>query len=541
MSFGPRSLAVIPSNPLLVVALATGLALAALPLTNATHLGTGSPDARFDASAWTSAYYQGVYFGEQSVQTHGTNLTYATGAEITIVGIVANGTTQVELRSPNGTIVALTSLTTGPDGPGGSLRNATFLAQSGTFSVSGLYRVTRAENASATVAGLFVGPRNDMSVITSPSVVEHQPNATFAMTVSTGAPGAALQGDHVPANATTGSDGNYTFMAAMPEPGTYVVRASLDLGGDWIPERTGVGSYSVASAAAQFVQYDLQVPNSTFVGEPVDVFVRVRNDGEASGDGTISLLVNAAVRDSQLVTLDPGQERIVNFSFTPTVAGTYWVTTQVGNATLPAKALTVSTASPPAAFSVGNVTGGILAPVAVPIAMSGVHDFGSATVTLAVDTTVVEVVNVTTGNVTGATTTWSFNESTGTLTLLLTTSARPGVSGDFVFATVWITAAGSAGSTSALDLEVVELVDSDGVDLPATARDGSFRAGILGDADGDGDVDTDDVQAIADAVVGKRSLASIVVADADVSRDGALTGRDAMLLSQHLAGTRPQL
>lgn len=212
----------------------------------------------------------------------------------------------------------------------------------------------------------------------------------------------------------------------------------------------------------------------------------------------------------------------------------YDVPEHAGNGTY-----TVVAATPK--VKIGNVSGSILHAVSAPIHIENLTDLGSATVRLTFDPAVVEVLGVGNSSVPGATLTSNVDQPNGTVTILLTTSARPGPSGSFVLATLSMRAVGSAGATSPLDLTVDELVDSDGDAISATVVDGTFRAGLLGDADGDGDVDLQDVQAIADAVVGNRPMSSIVAVDADVSRDGVVTGKDAMFLGQHLAGTRPFL
>lgn len=213
-----------------------------------------------------------------------------------------------------------------------------------------------------------------------------------------------------------------------------------------------------------------------------------------------------------------------------------------GNATAPP----CSTNCPPppnstAAFSIGHYNGSVLHATRAPIVLRNASDFGSATVTLRVNTSVVDIVNVSPGNINGSNTTWFYNRSTGTLTVLITTTAIPSVSGDFVFAYVWLDAVGSAGSVSALDLEVVELTDSVGNALLASATDGSFRAGLLGDVDNNGVLDLLDVDAMGGVVVGARAETSIVRANADINRDGRITGVDAMMLRQYLAGTRASL
>lgn len=195
--------------------------------------------------------------------------------------------------------------------------------------------------------------------------------------------------------------------------------------------------------------------------------------------------------------------------------------------------------APLTVFRMPHVQGGLV-PVSVPIRVENVSNFGTATVTVRFDTTIAEVMGVANGTIPGANTTWAVDPSNGTVTVLVTTTARPGASGSFVFADLTMRAVGSQGQDTVLDIEVVELADSNASDQPAYGMDGSFRSGLLGDADGDGDVDAQDVQAIADRVVGRQG-APVHFRNADVSRDGRLTGVDSMMLRQLLAGTRSSI
>ena len=524
------------AHPVVLSLVAGAIVLAGLPLTNASHFGTGGEDVTFTAAATTSVHFDGAYLGEQLVQTQGAPLTVSSAYELRVVDIVPSGNaTTVEIRAPNGTVVVGGSPYT--IGANSSVRNVTFLVSSSALPHTGLYGLH--EVGGPLVGRLFVGPRG-VDVVVDPATLQHQPNTSVVMRVSTGIAGMNLSGE-VPPGAVTDANGNYTFIRPVPPAGTYAIHARKDTGGDGLPERIGTGHFVVTAAGAQLVQHNLMVPAAATAGQPVQVRVNVTNEGAQAGNGTVTLLVNNIQRGSQALTLDGGATHTVVFEFTPMVAGTYEVATRLGNHTLGPQMLTVSAQAAPTEFRIGHYSGGMLHAIAAPITLANASDFGSATLTLTVDPSVVSVLGVGNGTIPGADLTWSYNGSSGVVTILVTTPHRPGINGSAVLATVTFQAAGPAGSESALDLEVVELVTSDGVDAPWTAVDGSFRAGLIGDADGDGDIDLDDVLAISEVVVGNRPASSVHAANADVSRDGLVTGRDAMMIRQYLAGTRASL
>lgn len=205
-------------------------------------------------------------------------------------------------------------------------------------------------------------------------------------------------------------------------------------------------------------------------------------------------------------------------------------------------AASLTFAMAPTTLRVGHHHGGLLAPARVPVVVEGARDLGTITFTLALNASVATVDNVTAGDVNGTSTSWSYNASEGVLTVLVTTTARPGPNAaSSTLVDVWIDAVGPVGSSTALDLEVIELANSDGALQPAAAVDGSFRAGILGDVDGDGVIGWPDAEALADVVTGARPATSVYPANADLNGDGALTGIDVMRLRQYLAGTRGTL
>ena len=70
---------------------------------------------------------------------------------------------------------------------------------------------------------------------------------------------------------------------------------------------------------------------------------------------------------------------------------------------------------------------------------------------------------------------------------------------------------------------------------PTAVIDLTFGDAILGDADGDGDIDKADAQKIleceASGTINKLSLAAC-----DVSGDGKIDSNDAVLIAQHVSG-----
>lgn len=186
---------------------------------------------------------------------------------------------------------------------------------------------------------------------------------------------------------------------------------------------------------------------------------------------------------------------------------------------------------------VRNATTGVGQTTRVPVTLHDVTDLGSLTFVLAWDPDVVTVDAVEAGGVPGANSSWTVNATNGTLRMVLATGAIPGPTGVFDVAYATLRAVGPIGSTSPLALGVEEAVRSDGSAIQVQARHGTFRSGLLGDADGDGDVDLDDVGAILGAASGAGAT-PFFPANADVNADGRATGADAMFVSQLVSGAR---
>lgn len=268
------------------------------------------------------------------------------------------------------------------------------------------------------------------------------------------------------------------------------------------------------------------------------VILRTFPDGNASSAlGSVVTALNG--------TGAPGQGQGGNYTFalTPQQSGSFRAyavfRSGEGHDRASVASFVVTDATP--TFSIGTIHGSILAPAIAPIHVSNVVDLGTATVTLTLNTSVVTVANVTNGDIPSAQTTWAFNNSTSTLTILVTTNTTPGASGNFIFANVSLRAVGPAGSNSTLHLGVTEAVHANASAIATTTQDGTFFAGILGDANGDGTIDQNDVIAIASYVVGTPPPGVFIAASADVTHDGVVTGADAMFVRQYLAGTRSSL
>lgn len=369
-------------------------------------------------------------------------------------------------------------------------------------------------------------------------LVSHSPahplpgsSVTIHVESSAGGPvaGASLSfiGPYTPTNATTDANGDYVLQVRYE--GNYTVYAS----------KSGyMGGRDEFTAA---YRGDLRVshaPESPTNGSIVTIRVTIGNATPAAGAHV------AIHRDGALVE-----------NGTADGNGTYAFVALHGNhlvnATLPGYRpgmdyfhVYPSTLPPPTArpvFSIDDVRVGPLGSGVAPIRLQNVSDFGAATLTLTFDPRVVALDNVSGGDIPGSRTTWTVNNTAGKATVLVTTSARPGATGTYVFAHVTLRSVSPAGGSSPLNLTVREALHSDGRDMMAIAVGGTFHASILGDANGDGVLSWLDVDLMSGYVVGAFSGDRLNLRNADVTRDGLVTTRDVLYLGQHLDGTRPEL
>lgn len=410
------------------------------------------------------------------------------------------------------------------------------------------------EPSGAEIARFLVRPVQDLVLRASPNPVTCEASYLVAITfrvadAASGAPvgGARLAGPGLPPYATTDANGTFVHVEHCPAPAARTYTTSIDHGGATygnvsMPEREGSTLVVYETPAWSFCC--LAVAPSAQVGEHVRASANLTNVRNTSATAKVTLLVNGMQRMTSEVPVAAGETVTVVQGFTPAVAGNYNVTMQLGSSTpLPPRMVHVYEAPvvQPAVFRMPDVRAGVALPVGAPILVENVSDFGTVTLRLVVDPAVVEILDVAPGNVPGANLTWSANASSGELTLLVTTHARPGVMGSFVLANVSMRAVGAPGDESSLALALVEAAHSDGGAMQAIAKGGVFRAGIIGDVDGDGIVTLLDADLLGEFVVGARGPEGLVLANADANRDGRVSGIDAMFVRQHARGTRAML
>lgn len=103
-------------------------------------------------------------------------------------------------------------------------------------------------------------------------------------------------------------------------PGTYVVNATKT------GYEEGETHVEVTEKATQFSFSNLTIqPASVEAGTPVNISVNAMNNGSVTGESKVELLVNNESVDSENVTLNPGENKSVEFSHTEDNPGTYTV------------------------------------------------------------------------------------------------------------------------------------------------------------------------------------------------------------------------
>jgi len=167
---------------------------------------------------------------------------------------------------------------------------------------------------------------------------------------------------------------------------------------------------------------------------------------------------------------------------------------------------------------------------------------GSATITLTVDTSVVEVVNVADGDL--GTVYW--NTAGSTTTMSAAVGYSPGPKGTLTFATVTLLNKGGAGECRDLDIEVLTLFDgtlgfpqpiapspvTDCICAPDRLEGDVHPLGA-----GNGVIDSADSQLIAQHIMGAITLSGDDLLAADVNDYGSVDSADLQLLAQYLVGT----
>ncbi len=110
--------------------------------------------------------------------------------------------------------------------------------------------------------------------------------------------------------------------------------------------------------------------------------------------------------------------------------------------------------------------------VKAPLNLLNVTDFGTITVEIGYDSSVVEVSKVGEGNLTSSSMTSKSNNSAGEIRVLAYTAQRPGASGNYRIAELTLRSVG--WEETPLSIHVEEFTDSEGNPLTATIENGSF-------------------------------------------------------------------
>lgn len=117
----------------------------------------------------------------------------------------------------------------------------------------------------------------------------------------------------------TGTDGTVSYWVTAP--GTYTVNATK---ADYEEGETVI---EVAEKTAMFAYSDLRIqPSSVEAGNAVNISAKVTNSGTTAGETQVELLVNNQTVDSQNVSLNAEESKVVEFTQTPEETGTYNVT-----------------------------------------------------------------------------------------------------------------------------------------------------------------------------------------------------------------------
>lgn len=220
-------------------------------------------------------------------------------------------------------------------------------------------------------------------VTVNPTSPQQGGNATFTVTqpggvASVGARVLVTRDGTTVLDAT--ADGNGQATITNLATGNYTVTA-IRTGYD-----NGTASFRIGAApvneTARFELRNLVLPDTVNVGTPVTVRVTVANTGTASGTANAILLVNNIQRGSQNVTLAPGQNQTVEYTFSATVAGTYAVVVRIGDTTIGPNNIVVGTpAVTPTATPTTGVTPSPTGTTPTPVTPTRVTPTSAATPT----------------------------------------------------------------------------------------------------------------------------------------------------------------
>lgn len=132
-----------------------------------------------------------------------------------------------------------------------------------------------------------------------------------------------------------------------------------------------------------------------------------------------------------------------------------------------------ATATATVNVSIGDLTSPLGATVTAPILIANVDNYGTGTINLEYNPSVVHVTDVTSGPQSTLAAPPNIDNTSGIVNISALNLA--GISGDVIFANVTFKAVGSAGSSTSLNLRVITLYKlPDYLDIPVIIKNGSF-------------------------------------------------------------------
>ena len=191
-----------------------------------------------------------------------------------------------------------------------------------------------------------------------------------------------------------------------------------------------------------------------------------------------------------------------------------------------------------AAVSVGSTSGTVGNTVTIPVTVSGISTFGAADLTLSFDSSKLNVTSVTLGNAGSNDATLDYNVSSNTIKVAVL-NPRDTMNGNIIcYVNATLTTAGSSTvSVSVNSLYAGGLAQAANVSTSngTITAQSSTPSVIMGDANGDGVVNNNDVTHILNYVTGKISAVVNAVA-AEVTGDNKITARDANKIKKFILG-----
>ena len=190
-----------------------------------------------------------------------------------------------------------------------------------------------------------------------------------------------------------------------------------------------------------------------------------------------------------------------------------------------------------------KVVSSVNSPFGVDVHLEGVSDLGALQARVDFDPSVVLVEGVTLGGlVSGTARTFTLlgpqiDNTAGTLAFgIYSYGSQPGPSGSGAVATVTFRAVHTGRST--LRLAAVQLLDHTGASMAVSTQEGSIevQAGLVGDVDGDCDVDLADIMLVAVRWGSRRGDANYD-ARYDLDNDGDIDVADIMFVASHWGET----